>query len=408
MPDLYADYADLAAHETEGTTDTIVTLGATPTPPATIIERTSLVTSPHSSLLDLDPWVGQRAATFRFDLVDGPTNMRLGEIHPITDQPPTLSHDVTRTITRQLSPLLLGVSETRDIDPIRHRVLPIMVLSNGEEWPLGRYMFTDYTQVRFTSGSMSTSTLVDEMFIVDQKTEVAFTSKQTIFGQGLFFIESVDVEIKRLLEELPVTVRAEPTSFSSVGAWQQGTNRGQIVSSLALDGDYFAPWFDNTGELRLIRSFDPANKVPDFDWDSTGQVLRDGVVVINDLLDAWNRVIVVSNGIGQTINIPWDPIVGVYDVPTSAPHSFTNRGFRITEVRSLQVALAGQARAMAANIGQRETTFERVELSTVPDPRHDSHNVIRWEGENWLELSWSLPLQEGAEMQHVLRKAYTP
>jgi hypothetical protein len=51
--------------------------------------------------------------------------------------------------------------------------------------------------------------------------------------------------------------------------------------------------------------------------------------------------------------------------------------------------------------------FERVELSTPPDPRHDSHNVIRWQGENWLELAWSMPLVEGGEMRHVLRKAYT-
>ena len=44
--------------------------------------------------------------------------------------------------------------------------------------------------------------------------------------------------------------------------------------------------------------------------------------------------------------------------------------------------------------------------STIPDPRHDGYDVIRWQGFNWLELGWSLPMIEGSSMSHTLRKSY--
>lgn len=363
-----------------------------------------LVTKPDNALFDLRPWVGQRSATFKFLLVDGITKGPITELHPIRGQAPTLTHDTTRTIKRTLSPLVLAETETALIDPISQRIELSMII-NDQEWPLGRYVFIDHTRMRTTQGQWSNSSLVDEMFIVDQKIEQAFSCR-TLISEGVVTSgEVVKGALERLLAGLPITFLIESTDFGSVGSWPQGTSRGRIVDDLALDGDYFSPWFGNDGEMHVIRSFDPADVVPTFDLDANNVVIRDSITETNDLVDAPNRILVVSNT-PNSLGIANQIIVGTYDIPSSAPHSQLNRGFLITDVRELQIATTAQAIAVAQNLGQRGTVFERVELSTPPDPRHDSYDVIRWNGANWLELSWSLVLQEGADMRHTMRKVY--
>ena len=100
-------------------------------------------------------------------------------------------------------------------------------------------------------------------------------------------------------------------------------------------------------------------------------------------------------------------IVAFADVPANAPNSFTNRGFYISQVRTLQLASSSQAIAVANGLANRGTVFETVTLSTAPDPRHDSYDVIHWNGSLWLELAWTMSLLEGGAMSHTLRKGYT-
>lgn len=364
-----------------------------------------LVTKPEDSFLDLRAWRGQRSATFKFTLVNGVTKAEIAELHPSRGQVPTLAHDTTRTIKRTLGPLVLDEDETALVDPINNRVEVSMLIDN-QTWPLGRYVFIDCTRIRTTRGLWSTSSMVDEMFIVDQKIENAFSCRTRIISGTVTSGELVEGALERLLAGLPITYLIEPTEYGSVGAWPQGTNRGRIVDDLALDGDYFSPWFGNDGEMHFIRSFDPADVVPQFDWDEYDVVVRDSISETDDLVDAPNRILVVSNTPTSLNAASTQGVTGTYDIPSSAPHSLLNRGFLITDVQELQIATIQQAVAVARNLGQRGTVFERVELATAPDPRHDAYDVIRWNGANWLELSWALPLTEGADMRHTMRKVY--
>lgn len=362
-------------------------------------------TAPASPLFDLPPWVGQRQATFIFTLINGVTGGKITELHPSRDQPPTLTHDTTRTIKRSITPFVLDETQTALVDVVNNRV-EVSMLIGGQEWPLGRYVFIDRTRLRTTRGHTSNSSLVDEMFIVDQKIQTTFSCR-TVSASGVVVSgELSSGALRRLLRGLPISVTMEETQFGSTGSWPQGTNRGRIVDDLALDGDYFSPWFGNDGEMHVIRSFDPADVVPAFDWDQNDVVIRDSITESDDLTDAPNRILVISNT-PNSLGVANQIITGTYDIPSSAPHSRLNRGFLITDVRDLQLTTIPQAVAVARNLGQRGTVFERVELDTFPDPRHDSYDVIRWNNENWLELSWSLPLTEGANMRHTMRKVYS-
>lgn len=349
----------------------------------------TLTNFPYDPVLDLAPWVGQRQATFRFQLINGVSDQHLGDITPIRGA--SLTHDTRRTIKRQLS-LNLGVADTAAINPLTDRVLPYMKFPNGTEYPLGRYMFTDASRQKFTSGRLGDMVLNDEMFLVDQQITAG------ISGVG----RANSTVIQDVLEGLPITYALEPSPYISVEAWGFGAYRGQILNSLAITGDYFSGWFDNHGVLRFIRAFNAANEIPDFDFDVGNKVVRANILETDNLLTAPNVFIVVSNVPGEN----GSQIVGIAMVPPTAPNSVASRGFTIAEVQNIQLNDPTQAQAVANNLSLQNGLYEQVSLITAPDPRHDSYNIIHWQGENWLEIGWTMSLIEGGAMRHELKRAY--
>lgn len=347
-----------------------------------------LTTLPQNTLLDLRPWVGQRSVKYQFNLINGITDQYLGTVTPIRTG--RLAHDTTRTIKRQLN-LALGKADTAAINPLTDRIEPLMLLSDGSSWPLGRYMFTDETKLKFTSGNLGNVVLNDEMFLVDQQLTSGFN------GNG----KSATQCYEELLDGLPVSLVSEPAVFTMAQAWAAGANRGSVLDAIAVAGDYFSPWFGNDKKMHLIRSFNPADKIPQLDWDAGNQVLRDGITETSNVLTAPNRFVVISNTNAQD-----GPVVGVATVPPNAPNSFSNRGFYITNTQTYQLSTNAQAQAVATGLANRQTIFETVNLTTAPDPRHDSYDIINWQGSLWLELAWSMELQAGGKMAHTIRKGY--
>lgn len=351
-------------------------------------------TNPVVPALDIADYIGRRQSTFTFALTNALTGEILGDVQPDSDSAPTITHDTSRTIMRTLDNVVLERVDTAAINPITDRITVAMIV-NGVTYPLGRYMFSDTAYVEASAGEWSNVQLFDEMFIVDQQIE-----------RGIGYTRTHDVNAEVVMRDvmlgMPVRYRIDPSSYPVVGAWASGTNRGQVISAIALQGDYFNPWFANDGDMHMIRAFDPALAVPSFDWDATDHVVADGVVRHSDLLQAPNRFVVVANG-GTDLTTP---ITASYDTPPTAPHSIAARGFVIPDVVSMQLDTVAQATATARNLGLRQTIFERLEVVTVPDPRHDGYDVIKWDGDLWLELAWNLPLFDGSDMRHILRKAY--
>lgn len=349
----------------------------------------ALTTLPSTQQLQLDAWVAQRQATYRFALTDGVTGEILGDINPIRGA--TLTHDTSRTIKRQLT-FGLGAVDTADVNTLTDRVTVSMVFPNGETYPLGRYMFADASSRVFTAGRLGQMQLADEMFLVDQQITAG------INGVG----KNILTVIVETLTGLPVDFLADASPYTSAQSWGIGTGRGQILEALAVSGDYWSPWFDHQGVLRFLRTFDPATQVPDIDLDVGARVVQASILETDDLLTAPNTFIVISNASSDMTS----PIVGTATIPPTAPHSVPNRGFTIAQVQDLQLSDGAQANAVAQGLAQRQTVFERVSLTTPPDPRHDSYNVIKWQDDLWLELAWSMQLVEGGDMTHTLRRSY--
>ncbi|WP_307817130.1 hypothetical protein [Micromonospora fiedleri] len=353
-----------------------------------------LASAGRADVLDLPADVGQRSLSFRFDLIDGRTGVRRGPLTPLRDTTPTLAHDITGTIVRRVSGLVLGVRDAARLNPLTDRVAISMVVGGQQRsYPLGRYMVGDATELATSSGSTVPLTFFDEMFIVDQELETGFES-----GGQL-----VDQAIQRLLEAMPIgELQVDATELTSVSAWSPGNTRGMALRDLARQGGYFLPWFNHAGRLRLMRAFEPASQPPTIDLDASRRVIRGSVARGSDLLSAPNRFVVVSNDPGEEAL----PVVGTYDVPSSAPHSIARRGFVLPRVVEAQLPSQVAADVYARTLGIQQTVYETVELSTPLDPRHDGYDVVRWDGVLWLETGWTMPLTAGGEMRLTLRRAY--
>lgn len=348
-----------------------------------------------------DGLTGQFSCSYRFYLIDFPTQTVVREIFPVRDTAPVLSHDVSRTIVRELSGLYLD--DASFVNVIRHRVRVEMIIEGRSPYLLGTFMFSDKSDIVTTAGSPADLSLYDSMFLVDHQIPQSYAPG--VYGPDGTIVSFRLVQdcIGDVLASLPIQYTAQSSPFYTIGTWTFGANRGSILGDLSLDGDYFAPWVDNEDIIRFIRVFDPSAEIPRFDYDAGYAVDMDSITRTNDLIDAPNRFIVVSN---ESVTEGQLPVVGFYEVPASAPHSFQNRGFYIDETIGWQVDYPSQAQAIAANFGQRQTVFERVTFSTTPDPRHDSYDVFHFLGSNWLEISWQLPLTATGKMLHTGRRVY--
>lgn len=370
-----------------------------------------------------------RGSTFLFKLVDVITGMDAGTITPLRDSVPTLSHDTDRGVKRTLT-LALDTRDTALFDTITHRVDVSMLTGDGRTFPLGRYMAASDSRMPTTAGDFGSLALVDEMFTVAQPISTSFTSTLTdsnIYWDGVprssayttiqrfldrYTLFNPDADTGSLTTSVGVnlSVRSrlerdiEFSNYLVSGSWQTGTDGTSVISDIATAGDWFTPWMGNDGQFHMIRSFDAEEAVPRFDFDRQKNVFRNSITRTNDLLNAPNRIIVVSNsGMAETRT---QPVVGTFDIPDSAPHAISRRGFVIPEVIDMQIETRAQAEVVARNIGTHQRVVERVELSTPPDPRHDSYDVIRWNDLLWLETGWSMSLVEGGQMSHRMQRIF--
>jgi len=381
---------------------------------------------PYDPWFDLAAGRGQNSASWQFELIEAASGRLLGELTPVRDSPPTLAHDTTRAVVRQLT-LALGARDAAAFDAIAHRVRVVMVTGDGRRWPLGgRMMATDDTQAPATSGATRSVVLADEaLAVLGQPIDRAFTAQlpganPIALGQPAGTVAAAFLRRYPLFDpdgadgarttgvamsrRAVVPVAIEPTVHVSEGAWTAGTAGSQVLAALAADGDYLPPWIDNTGVLRMVRSFDPAGRVPAVDWDTSGRVHRDSIARTSDVLSAPNRYVVISNSGAEDTRT--QPVTGAYDVPASAPWSIARRGYVVPRVTTMQVSTIEQAAAIARTQALLAQAAEQVELTTPPDPRHDAYDVIRWDGQLWLETAWSMVLAPGGAMRHTLRRAY--
>lgn len=350
--------------------------------------------------LDLDRYVGARNVSYAFELIDGVNGEHRGYLHPARGSSPSLTHDATSTISRRLQGITLDPVEAALFRPLVDRIEVTMTIEGAGTYPLGRYMAADDITIPDTDGIrgdpdayVRTITLYDEMLIVDQPMGDSFSANGLVVAEVM----------RDLLADLPIRtplIEGGPQTCDS--GWSAGTSRASVWSDLATAGGYRTPWFDHDNNPRCVRATDPDDSAVDIDLDTIPRVYRGTITVTDETPTAPNRYVVVSNDTGESDL----PVVGIYDVPSSAPHSIANRGFVLPTVVDAQVTTTEQAQVYARTLGLQDQRVQRVEFSTPPDPRHDGYTVVRFLGERWVEMGWGLTLTPGGAMTHTLTRVY--
>jgi hypothetical protein len=348
---------------------------------------------PHP-LLDLD--VTARAETFRFDLLDASLN-RQGTLSVSKDTTPKIDHNSNRSIKRTMSGLKLSPRELLSINPISDRVQPVMVLSDGSEWPLGVFVFGDFPRARYSHGVIPEGSFVDLGISLDQP-----CPRNVGFIAGTH----IGLAILACLNELGLSsARVDPvdTVAGSSITYKAGETWLSILNDLAGRAGLYSPAFDHSGRC-LILSPPPADDTASADvtYDEGGRIFDGTILETDNTLDAPNRYVCIDTAATDA------PIVGVFDVPAAAPHSIANRGYAVTttiEVQGIGSVAAAQARARRAYLSAR--SVETVSFATSADPRHDVWNTVAYRGACYREQSWSISCKAGAPMTHEIRRFYS-
>lgn len=346
-------------------------------------------------ILDCDP-VRRRADDFRFDLYDS-TRGLIGEIHPDSSRPPVVSNDTSRAVRRQLSSLHLPPSELSDI-ALSDSVVPVMVLQNGDESPLGWFQIADDGEAESNWGRDRDVSWFDRCNALNQQIE-----RTIAFNKGANIVIAL---LGVLLEVVPITdVLVAPESDATLGAplqWPPGTNRIRILDTLTDLLGWLPVFFNRNGYVQFLDTPDLETASADVTYRYGGRIFDGTVLRSNDLLSAANRFVVYETSGRSTVT-------GRYDVPASAPHSIANRGFVVPDVTSMQgLGSTSAANKAAKSKALRGTKIYRWLNFTGPaDFRHETWNVLEVLDETWLELAWSLTCQPGpAKMTHKCRRVY--
>lgn len=343
-------------------------------------------------LLDLAPGVGRVASTFRWDLVNA-TGGVIGQIHP--QRGASISNDTAASIYRTVRDLKLRQAEWQAINVFTDFVRPYMVLSDQTEWPLGLLSFASNPVVEGSVESTMSSSLVDLRFVLDQAIPFSYGLRDgaLVYPAMVEVVELFGI-INYEIADVGARIGGGPVT------WPPDATGLAILESLCQRAGLHPPYFNNNGTLVLRTPLALQLGVGHVYDRSAGRIRRSSLTSTSNLLTAPNAFKVVSAGGGGN-----DVSATAYVDPT-LPHSRENRGVVIRKVIRRQglgdqaaclVVASSYARDSAAQYATRE-------FSSVPDPRHDTFDVVEQDGEAWREVRWDMQMRPGGEHIHRLVK----
>lgn len=340
--------------------------------------------------------IRRRVDRFVFDVLDN-NNSVVGNLQPSRDRPANVSVDTSRGIMRTLTGIHVDAVRQLGISTVSARVRPAMVLQDGSSWPLGVFLFGDASRPRRSWGLELDATMVDPLYILSQP-----VGRYASFPAGTV-CTSAALQLAQEVIFTPYAVTASTQTTGVDKAYTPDQSRQAIINDLLTIAGYFPVYFDNSG----VMTFRPAPAAtvfdsPTFDYEPGGRIIKDSIIESDDLLTAPNRYVVIDSGATAST------VSASYDLPYTTPNSIVNRGFAVTKVIRTQGVQSNDA-AFAAAVAAAQAdarTFRTVSFKSTHDPRHDTFDLVRFLGNVYRELSWSVDLRAGAQMSHKITRVY--
>jgi hypothetical protein len=339
----------------------------------------------------------RRADRFKFVLCDRNLDP-IGELHPSSESTPSIDNDTSSQSSRRLRGLRLLPSEQAAVNVLTDRLRVYMVLQNGEEFLLGTFLWGDESRPLRSWGEEQHSELVDLSYILNQPTTRVFG-----WGRGALINLIIYFLIFRAgfkFDDIKVIGSESQRNLQEPLSWQPGARWFDMLTDLGNLVGFAPPWFDRYGLLHFDNAPDPQIAEPTVpDYEAGGRVVRDSIVHTSDLIKAPNEFAVFDSGTSSLKT-------GRYVIPSSAPHSYANRGYHVGLVESVQgMATQAQANNAAKNLARSKSlAYEWLNFQSTADPRHETYDIVDAFGQRWLETAWSLELKSGGTMSHTLRR----
>lgn len=347
-------------------------------------------------LLDMRAGIGQVASTFKWELVDHLLQV-VGEIHPEAGGA-SMDLNTTAALPRAIRNVKLREKEAREIDLFRTWVRPSMVLEDGTEWPMGVLSFsTD----GYTEGSLETSlstTLIDLRYQFNTAMPHSFgIPSGSSVRDGLIEILGIYGIFNAEVGESQVVASGGPMN------WPPDATGTTIIDALASKAGFFKPYFDRRGVLVC--------RVPDkieegvghqYPIDSiNGRVERGSMVRSTNLLEAPNGYKVIGSGPTK------GEVSAIAYVDPTLPFSRERTGReRLKVIRAQGVGSADMCLQIAQTAARQDAAgFATASFTSVPDPRHDTFDIVELAGEPYREIGWSMDMKPGGSHKHQLVKA---
>lgn len=336
----------------------------------------------------LDGLLPVRADSFEFELIDV-AGIHLGYLDVGSDVAATMRFDTARTSFRTLSGVEVFRADLSQIDVEHERLKVTMILQNGARFPLGILMFGQDNRAPASWGTKFTPELFDEVFLIDQDldTTVSAPIGASVYDLIIVLLAPFKYEI---LVDLPDVNVAAPLVF------QVGSSRYAALKAAAGLLGCFAPYFDNEHRFRFKSARLSGDTTVDHTYRSGLRIIEEQMQLQNSSYKAPNRYIVAN---GDPVN----PVVGIYDLPPSAPHSaFSRDGRIVTTSRTAQGLLTTEAARQAAYVDAitDRTSYGRITFAATADPRHDGFDTMDIIGTRYLETAWTLELVSGGLHTH--------
>lgn len=345
-----------------------------------------------NALLDLRPEVGQVGCTWRWDLVND-TGGVLGQIHPALGA--TLTNDTNASAYRTIRNVSIRQSEWADINIFTDYVRLWMVLEDGTQWSQGVFALTSDERVEGTLETPLSTTLVDKRFLLDSTMP---------FSYGIRNGALVYPAMVRVAELYGIPDAAITDTGARVGGgpvnWPPDATGLSILASLCQRAGFHPPYFDNAGILTLRPPVALQLGQGHVYNRRNGRIRQGALSRSTNLLDAPNAFKVISTG--ATSN---EVYATAYVNPT-LPHAKEQTGrVRIKAIRRQGLADRAACLAVAQSYARADAgRYATMTLESVPDPRHDTFDLVEIDGDPYREVSWAMALEPGGTHSHKVVK----
>lgn len=371
---------------------------AAPPPPPPPPQITALPPLPTTDDL-INNRRGTRADAFVFELLDGDL-VKIGDLAVKADQAPTITFDASRnTSFRTCDNLVIPRGDLANINPLTDHVRVSVVLQSGDSFPLGVFRFGDNVRAPHTWGVEYSPSLFDDGWLIDQPTDHTFSLRTNTSVYDL---------IRRVVNELgfgldQITIDAPDLTTLGSTVWRAGTSRYQILQDASLLLGCYPPFYDNAGRLRFRTIPDTSTPQIDRTYGKGDKILDATILETDDSFQAPNRYIVIGSSAKAEI-------IGIYDIPASAPQSFANRGVLVAKtvnVPSVPDAQHARASAKAAYLTDSRQTYVKVSFGSTLDPRHNLFDVLAYNQDPYVENGFAITCSSGGQMSHNAIRLWT-